>query len=292
MSTSIYKESELILNHDGSVYHLNLLAEHIAENVILVGDPGRVSMISKYFDTIEIERKNREFITHTGYYRNKRITVLATGIGTDNIDISINELDAAININPETRSDNPTPKKLNLIRIGTSGALQEDIPVGSFVISEYGLGFDGLMHFYNYTPDAECSELSEKITTHLNHDRSQPSPYVVKGSDDLMNLLGEGMFKGITATASGFYGPQGRQLRLPIKNIHMNERLNSFNLNGKRITNFEMETSALYGLGSLLGHNCCTCCVIVANRMRKEYASDHVTPMEKLIKHVLDKISA
>jgi uridine phosphorylase len=292
MNTPTYKESELILTPEGSVYHLNLRAEHIAENVILVGDPGRVSLISKHFDTIEFERKNREFITHTGYYRNKRITVLATGIGTDNIDIAINELDAAININPDTRTNNPELKQLNLIRIGTSGALQEDIPVGSFVISEYGLGFDGLLHYYHYEADQLTQDLNEQIKTHLNLNSLQASPYLVKGSAKLLNLLGDGMIKGITATACGFYGPQGRQLRLPIKNVDVNDRLNSFSYKGNRITNFEMETSALYGLGQLMGHSCCTVCVIVANRMRKAYAADHHSPMENLIKHVLDKITA
>lgn len=291
MNKEKFKESELILNSDGSVYHLKLRGEHVADTVLLVGDQNRVAMISKYFDSVEFQTQNREFITHTGYIGKTRLTVLSTGIGTDNIDIVVNELDAAINIDPDSRTKKEELKSLNLIRIGTSGALQEDIPVGSPVISSYGLGFDGLLHFYNYSPEEETKALQQEILDHLQWNPLLSQPYLVKASTPLFKQIGRGMFEGITATASGFYGPQGRQLRLKASRENINEQLNTFRSEKHRITNFEMETSALFGLGSLLGHQCATCCAIVANRMRKEYAKDHHAPIESLIKTVLERIS-
>lgn len=287
----IILESELILNEDNSVYHLRLKAEHIADTVILVGDPGRVSQVSGHFDQIYNKIQNREFLTHTGVYKGLPVSVISSGIGTDNIDIVINELDAAINIDPVTRKPNTTKRSLNIIRIGTSGGLQKEISVGSFVLAEYGLGFDGLMHYYQYPYSEEELELTNRITRHLNIYEKLPAPYVTGVSKDLMQCLEPGMIKGITATASGFYGPQGRRLNLEPRDPTINERMRNFNFNNQKITNFEMETSALYGLGKMLGHRCCTCCAIIANRLRKDYSNDHAGMVDHLISDVLHKLS-
>jgi len=284
------RDSELILNDDGSVYHLNVKQEHLADTIILVGDPGRVQQVSGFFDSIDCKRKNREFNTHTGIYKGKKLTVMSTGIGTDNIDIVLNELDAAVNIDLETRLPKREKKSLNLIRIGTSGALQEDLLIGTNLISEYALGLDGLMHYYNYPPSDEEALLNSKINNHLNWNPKLAEPYLVKCSKELMDKLSHGMTKGITATASGFYGPQGRRLRLDPSDSLINEKLTSFRYENHRITNFEMETSALYGLGSLLGHRCITCCAIIANRIRKEYSENHTKDVEQLVKKVLDAL--
>ncbi len=290
MQNNSLPESELVLNPDGSVYHLHVRDEHIADNVIVVGDPGRVQQVSSRFENIECRIQNREFITHTGSYKGKRITVLSTGIGTDNIDIVVNELDAAVNIDPQKRAPRPHRRKLNIVRIGTSGALQADIPVGTQVISEFGLGFDGLMHYYHFEPSAAEKELTDQINEHLNWNKNLSRPYLVKGSESLMKLLGQGMMKGITATASGFYGPQGRKLTLAPRDPDINHRLQSFSFNGNRIMNFEMETSALYGLGRLLNHECITCCVIIANRIRKEFSDDHHRDTAILVDTVLSRV--
>lgn len=284
------RDSELILNDDGSVYHLNLRPEHVADTIILVGDPGRVEQVSSFFDSIEHKRQNREFRTHIGTLKGKKLTVLSTGIGTDNIDITLNELDAAVNIDLATGEPKTDRKKLKLIRIGTSGALQENIPVGSYLISEYALGFDGLLHFYNYPYSNEELEIGTKIQDHLNWNEKLAEPYLVKSSLELLQKLKNGMNVGITATASGFYGPQGRKLRLTPSDVDINKKLTSFAYKEHRITNFEMETSALYGLGNLLGHNCITCCAIIANRIRKEYSDDHIKDVNGLIETVLDKL--
>jgi len=283
-------ETELVLNKDGSVYHLHLKNENIADTVIIVGDQGRVGEVSKYFDSIEFRIQNREFATHTGTYKGARITVLSTGIGPDNIDIAINELDAAININPVTRTINEKKRILNIIRIGTSGALQQNIPVDSFVVSSFGLGLDGLIHYYRYAFDEEERQLTAELLKHLQWNPNLATPYIVRGSDSLIRNIGAGMIKGITATAAGFYGPQGRKLRADLDNPEINETLTSFQFQAYRITNFEMETSALYGLGSLLGHNCCTCCAIIANRIEKKYSENHEETINKLIKQVLNNI--
>ena len=291
MPSQQISQTDLILNSDGSAYHLHLRDEHIADHVILVGDQSRVQQISKHFDKIEHRFQNREFVTHTGLVGKSRITVLSTGIGTDNIDIAINELDAAINIDPQSRQVKSEKRKLNIIRIGTSGALQGDIPVGSNVISEFGLGFDGLIHYYEYDFDEAERELSEKISQHLNLSNDVSSPYVCKGSEMLLNKLGKGMIPGITATASGFYGPQGRKLRLQLKDPGIEDKLGTFAYKNYRITNFEMETSALYGLGSMLGHDCCTVCSIIANRIRKEFSKDYHKDVDGLIQTVLERIA-
>lgn len=290
MEDKVIPESELVLNADHSVYHLCLKNEHIANTVIVVGDQERVRLISQHFNKTEFQIQNREFVTHTGYYQGTRITVLSTGIGPDNIDIALNELDAAVNIDPITRIIKKEKRKLNIVRIGTSGALQKDVPVDSFVVSEFGLGFEGLIYYYNYNFTKREKELTNKINDHLDWNTQLSRPYIVEGSKILIEKIGEGMIKGITATASGFYGPQGRQLRIGLDNKTINEQLASFNHQNNRITNFEMETSALYGLGTLLGHNCCTCCAIIANRVVQKYSENHTKTVNELIKVILDRI--
>ena len=290
MQNNSLPESELILNKDGSVYHLHLKDEHIADTVIIVGDQRRVQEVSKYFDSVDFKIQNREFLTHTGIYKGKQITALSTGIGTDNIDIVINELDAAVNIDSSTRLPKPIRRKLSIVRIGTSGALQADIPVGSQVISEFGLGLDGLIYYYHYEFDKLETELTEKINDHLNWNPDLSRPYITKGSERLIRILEKGMVKGITATATGFYGPQGRMLTLAPKDPEINNRLGSFAYQKYRVTNFEMETSALYGLGRLLHHDCCTCCLIIANRIRNEYKDNHSQDINLLIETVLDRL--
>ncbi|HRI79191.1 MAG TPA: nucleoside phosphorylase [Cyclobacteriaceae bacterium] len=290
MSKVTIPESELVLNPDGSVYHLHLKEEHIGSTIILVGDQGRVEQISKYFDKVEFRFSNREFITHTGLYKGHRITVISTGIGTDNVDIVVNELDAAVNIDLKKRQPKEKKRKLNMIRIGTSGALQADIPVDSFVVSTHGLGLDGLLYYYRYDFESDEKELSQKINQHLNWNPQLAVPYIVKGSDLLIEKIGADMFKGITATASGFYGPQGRSLRLEVDDPEVWTRFSTFAYDDHRITNFEMETSALFGLGKMLGHDCVTCCAIVANRVTKEFSHDHAKPVKKLIETVLERV--
>ena len=285
-------ESELILNPDGSIYHLNLRPEHISENIIVVGDQGRVETISKHFTNIECKIQNREFLTHTGTYNGKRITALSTGIGTDNIDIVINELDALVNIDLQKREIKENKTSLNIVRLGTSGALQGDIPVDNFVMSEYGLGFDGLLNFYQTDKKIFTDEITEAFIKHTEWDSKLARPYTIKASEHLMNKLGEGFFKGITATASGFYGPQGRQLRIIPADPLLNEKMETFNFNGHRITNFEMETSALYGLGAMLGHNTLTVCAIIANRVSKQFSKDYHPAVEKLVQTILDRITS
>lgn len=284
-------ESELIINPNGSIFHLHLLPEQIADTILLVGDQGRVESVSKYFEKIEHKVQNREFCTHTGYFNGKRISVISTGIGTDNIDIVINELDALVNIDLKERTIKDTKKSLNLVRLGTSGALQEYIAVDSFVISDYGLGFDGLLNFYNTNNHPAFNHsLVKSFTEQVNWQSQLNTPYLVKGSDALISKLEKGMNKGITATACGFYGPQGRQLRLQPAVENLNEKLTAFEKDGLKITNFEMETSALYGLGSLLGHNTATVCAIIANRIKKEYSKDYKKTVDELIKITLERL--
>lgn len=284
--------SELVLNPDNSVYHIKLTAEDVADTVIVVGDQGRVQRISKHFSEIDTEKSNREFFTHTGTYNGKRITVMSTGIGPDNIDISINELDAAVNINPETRTINDTHRALKIVRIGTSGALQEDIPVDSFVVSEYGMGMDGLLHYYDHTPDADEAALGEAFVAATGWNKHLATPYFVKAGASLLDTVGRDWMKGITATAPGFYGPQGRVLRLPLQNNRINEQLTEFSHKGLRVTNFEMETSALFGLSTMLGHEAVTVCAIIANRLRQEFSKDYKAAVDRLIVEVLDRLSA
>ena len=283
-------ESELILNSDGSVYHLNLLPHEISDKIINVGDPDRVSMVSNFFDKIELKKQKREFVTHTGFYKGKRITVLSTGIGTDNIDIVYNELDALVNIDLETRMIVGQKKILNLVRIGTSGSLQEDIPVDSFVCSSYGLGLDGLLNFYCLENDDEESSIISTFRNHYPNQGIFPESYLARASQMLVKKLGEGMHKGITASCSGFYAPQMRQLRLVPSRPDMIAKLSSFRYGEHRITNFEMETGAMYGLAKLLGHHCCAVNVIVANRIVQQFSKKYHEKMNELIETVLDRI--
>jgi uridine phosphorylase len=283
-------ESELIVNPDGSIYHLHLRPEHIADDIIVVGDPQRVEIISNYFDNIEHKIYNREFVTHTGTINGKRITALATGIGTDNIDIVINELDAIVNIDLEKRIPKKEHRSLNIVRLGTSGALQADIPVDSFVFSQYGLGLDGLLNFYENRDQVIDTELTEAFFEYSKWNQDLAKPYIVRGSKMLEERIADGMFKGITATAPGFYGPQGRILRLPLMQKNINSSLENFQFNGNRITNFEMETSALYGLGGMLGHNTATVCAIIANRYTKTFSQNYKQTVVKLIELLLERM--
>ena len=285
-------ESELIINPDGSIYHLHLRPEHIADDIIVVGDPQRVEIISSYFDNIEYKITNREFVTHTGTINGKRITALATGIGTDNIDIVINELDAIVNIDLEKRVPKTTHRKLNIVRLGTSGALQADIPVDSYVFSQYGLGLDGLLNFYEDRDKVIDRELTEAFFEYSKWNQDLAKPYIVAGSQHLESRIADGMFKGITATAPGFYGPQGRILRLELMQKNINSSLENFSHNGHRITNFEMETSALYGLGGMLGHNTATVCAIIANRYTKTFSQNYKETVVKLIELLLERMTA
>ncbi len=288
---NILPSSELVLNPDGSIYHLKLHPHEIADTIFLVGDQGRVETISSKFERIETKRQNREFVTHTGFYKGKRITALSTGIGTDNLDIVINELDALVNIDLKERVILKERKQLKLIRIGTSGTIQADIPVDSVVVSSHGLGFDGLMHFYGFQESREDKPILESIHQSLRLPDSFNRPYLTKADDALFELLAKGNYTGITATASGFYAPQGRELRLPPAVKDLNERMMEFSAGGLKITNFEMETSALYGLATMLGHRACTACAIIANRAKLEYSKDYKPVIENLVITVLERLA-
>ncbi len=283
-------ESELILNPDGSVYHLNLRPENIANEIIFVGDQKRVDRIAKHFDSIEFETQKREFHTVTGYYKGKKLSVMSTGIGPDNIDIVMNELDALVNIDLEKRVVKDTHTTLNIVRIGTSGSLQSDIPVDSFVLGKYGLGMDGMLHYYDSAHVREL-DMEEAFIKHTHWDHNKARPYIVKNSDFLEKiLLSDQVYSGITGTAGGFFGPQGRVLRLPLSDPDMNKKMDSFEYNGVRMSNLEMETSAIYGLAKLLGHNACSMNAIIANRANMTFSADPYVPVDGLIKYTLDKL--
>ena len=287
-----FKESELIINPDGSIFHLHLLPDDIADDIILVGDPGRVETVASFFDNIELKKDNREFYTITGFYKNKRISVISTGIGTDNIDIVVNELDAIANINLKTRTQNKEHRTLNFIRIGTSGALQKDIPVDSFLMSTRSIGFDGLLNFYEGRNSVSDADFEFAFKYHVDWKRNLASPYIVDASKNLINKFDDDkVIKGVTISAPGFYGPQGRKLRLQIADPEINDKIESFELNGQRITNYEMESSAIFGLSKLLGHHAITLCVVIANRRRGEYSKDYKPVIKELIKLVLDKLT-
>jgi uridine phosphorylase len=289
--TNVIPETELILNPDGSVYHLNLRPENIGSVIILVGDQGRVEAVSKFFDFIDFKVQNREFLTHTGSYKGKRISVISSGIGTDNMDIVMNELDAVVNIDLNTRSIKEERKSLHIVRIGTSGTLQENIPVDSFVVSSHALGFDGLLNYYLGMSLINDNELSEAFIQQTNWSKNLAYPYAVKASDTLTDKIGAGLVKGITATAPGFYGPQGRKLRLAPWVKDFNQQLAQFKYKETRIINFEMETSALYGLGRLLGHETCTVCSVIANRVTKQFSKNYHLSMDRLIQLVLERLT-
>lgn len=278
-------ESELIINARGAVYHLDLRPDELAGTVVTVGDPDRVKEISKYFDRIEVKRQHREFISHTGYIGKKRITVLSSGIGPDNIDIVMNELDALVNIDFTTREARKELRSINIIRVGTSGSLQADIPVDNFVASTHGLGVDNLLNFYRHEHNEQEKELLHSFVTHTQVHGQIGHPYISSGAASLLKHFVEGFHHGITVTCPGFYGPQGRILRLGIRNPEFVNRLTDFRFGRHRITNFEMETSAIYGLGKLLGHNCLALNAIVANRVAKQFSKDGLAAVEKLIQN-------
>ena len=293
---TILPESELILNPDGSVYHLALKPDQIGDLIFVVGDPGRVARISKRFDTIEHQSQNREFIAHTGTLNGARITALATGIGTDNLDIVMGELDALVNIDLEKRTPKAQTRSLTIVRMGTCGALQEDIPVDDFIVSHSGLGMDSVLAYYAHELTDNELRLLTAILDHTDWPNNLPMPYIAFGDAQLVDRLGNGNHVGITATSGGFYGPQGRQLRAVPSVDTLNDSFTSFRYPGKaegeelRITNYEMETSALYGLSGLLGHRAVTICAVVANRLRKEYSKDHHAAIEKMIDQVLGRL--
>ena len=276
-------ESELIINGRGGIYHLDVRPEELAHTIIVVGDPERVKKVSAHFDKIEYQLQHREFITHTGYVGSKRLSVISTGIGPDNIDIVFNELDALANIDFETRLIKEKLTKLNIIRFGTSGSLQADIPVDSFVASTHGLGLDNLLNFYSYQKTADDKEIADAFIAQTNLDIAITNPYAFSGSELLLQKFGEGFYKGITVTCPGFFGPQGRVLRLELASPGLVDKLTHFNFNNHRITNFEMETSAIYGLGKLMGHECMSVNAIIANRVAKEFSKDSNAAVEKLI---------
>jgi uridine phosphorylase len=285
------QSSELILNPDGSVYHLNLLPENIAHDIIFVGDQNRVEKITQFFDSIEFSQQKREFKTQTGTYKGKRITVLSTGIGPDNIDIVMNELDALVNIDLKTRQPKTNLTSLNIIRIGTSGSIQPDIPCDSFVLSKFGLGLDNMLR--SYLIDTISNAAFEKaFVSHANWDLKKGTPYVVSCSEKLERLIESDLIhKGITATSGGFYGPQGRILRLNIQDEKLNYKMDNFKFEGNRITNLEMETAAIYGLGKLLGHECLSLNAIIANRATGTFSEDPYKAVDELIAYALDKLT-
>ena len=285
------KQSELILNPDGSIYHLNLRPEHLAPIVITVGDPDRVDHVSRHFDSIELKVQKREFKTHTGVYNKQRITVISTGIGSDNIDIVLNELDALVNIDFETRSVKSDLTSLKIIRIGTSGAIQPDIAVDSFLLSSYGLDINGMLQSYQIK-NIQHPDLEAAFCQHTNWDTERAKPVVVKNSKSLEHQLqSEEILRGITATCGGFYGPQGRVLRLPPKDAIFRDKLQSFSFENKRITNFEMETSAIYGLSKLLGHKACSLNAILANRANGTFSTTPEQTVDQLITYTLKKLT-
>ena len=285
-------ESELIINNRGAIYHLDLKPDEIAGTVITVGDPGRVKEVSKYFDKIEVKAQHREFITHTGYVGKKRLTVLSSGIGPDNIDIVMNELDALVNIDFETRQVKSKLSTINIIRVGTSGSLQVDIPVDSFVTSTHGLGIDNLLNFYRLEQNDQEKQLLHSFVTHTQLHGQMSYPYISSAAASLIKHFVRDFYQGITITCPGFYGPQGRILRLGIQNPELINRLTDFRFGQHRIANFEMETSAIYGLGKLLGHNCLAINAIVANRVKKEFSKDAKETVEKMIVKFLEIFSA
>ncbi|WP_046746189.1 nucleoside phosphorylase [Kordia zhangzhouensis] len=284
-------ESELIINPDGSIYHLNLRPEDIAQTVITVGDPDRVSAVSNYFDTIEYKKAKREFVTHTGTLNGKRISVLSTGIGTDNIDIVFNELDALVNVDFKSREVKDTLTQLDIIRIGTSGSIQKDIPLDSFLISEYAIGFDSLLHFYD-SEHVLLTDISETFKQQTNWSSKKSDPYVVQGSSQLIEKIrSEKTVTGFTATNVGFYGPQSRKVRLQVQDPLLNDKLANFDYQGKRITNLEMETAGIYGLSNLLGHRAISMNAIIANRPLGEFSQQPKQTVDQLIQYTLEKIA-
>lgn len=287
-----FEPSELILNGDGSIFHLKLFPGDIADTIILVGDPKRVEMVSAFFDSIQIRKSNREFVTHTGTYRQNRITALSTGIGTDNVDIVMNELDALTNINLAERRLNPVQRSLRLVRIGTSGGLQKDIPINSYILSRYAAGFDAVLNFYADRNKVADGAMEKAFKMHSGWNPVLPDPYFIRSSDNLFRMFPPETPSGITVSAPGFYGPQGRKIRLQTLDPSLNEKLISFRYGDLRITNYEMESSALFGLARLLGHQAITLCAMIANRTSLEFTEDYLGVVNKLIKFTLGHLFA
>jgi len=286
-----FPPSELIINDDGSIFHLHLKPEQISDKIILVGDPGRVALVASYFDEQECSVSSREFNTITGTYKGKRLTVVSTGIGTDNIDIVVNELDALTNIDLENRMEKPDFKQLTLVRIGTSGGMQPEIPLGSFLISEKSIGFDGMLNFYAGR-DGVCDlEFEEELKKQLDWNKQFCAPYVVNADAELTDRIGrDDMLRGVTISANGFYGPQGRELRIGLADPHLNDKIEKFRFDNYKITNYEMEGSAIAGLARLMGHKALTVCCIIANRRVEAANTDYKPYIEKLVQTVLERI--
>jgi phosphorylase family protein len=286
-----FAESELIINGDGSIFHLHVKPEQLADKVILVGDPGRVSLVASHFDSKECDIESREFHTITGTYQGKRISVVSTGIGCDNIDIVLNELDALANIDFKTRTEKEQLRQLTLVRIGTCGGLQEYTPVGTFIASEKSIGFDGLLNFYSGRNDVCDLPFEEAFKQHMQWNPQLCAPYVIDADKEtLERIAGDEMVRGVTIACGGFFGPQGRELRIPLADPKQNEKVESFEYNGYRITNFEMESSALAGLARLMGHKAVTCCMVIANRRAKNVNANYKNSIDELIKLVLERI--
>lgn len=293
MEKKYFAESELIINKDGSVFHLHVRPEQLADKVILVGDPGRVALVASHFEDKEMEVESREFRTVTGTYKGKRITVISTGIGCDNIDIVMNEVDALANIDFQTRTEKQQLRSLEIVRIGTCGGLQLNTPEGTFICSEYSVGFDGLLNFYEGR-NAVCDlKMERALISHLGWtgNMCQPYPYVIKADENLVERIAQNdMVRGITVACGGFFGPQGRQLRVPLADPHQNEKIESFEYEGMHITNFEMESSALAGLAKLMGHRATTTCMVIANRRAGKANTGYKNIIDDLITIVLDRI--
>ncbi|MFZ4582879.1 MAG: nucleoside phosphorylase [Paludibacter sp.] len=286
-----FPPSELIVNTDGSIFHLHLKPEQLADNVILVGDPGRVALVAAYFDSQECSISSREFNTITGVYKGKRISVISTGIGTDNIDIVMNEMDALANIDLVARVEKTSFRQLNIVRIGTSGGMQPDIPLGSFLISEKSIGFDGMLNFYAGRDEVSDLDFESAMKKHLNWNPQLASPYVVEADTELVERIGkDDMLRGVTISANGFYGPQGRVLRLKLADMQLNDKIESFRYGKYKITNYEMEGSAIAGLAKMMGHKAMTVCCIIANRRIEAASTDYKPYIENLVTTVLDRI--
>ncbi len=293
MEQRYFAPSELIINEDGSVFHLHLKPEQLADKVILVGDPGRVDMIASYFDSIECSVSNREFRTVTGCYKGKRISVQATGIGCDNIDIVMNELDALANIDFATRTQKAVLRKLDIVRIGTCGGLQPYTPLGTYLCSVKSIGFDGLLNYYDGSTEVCDMDFERAFCEYMQWSERKPAPYVVDSDTELLERITAGddsMVPGVTIACGGFYGPQGRVLRIPLSDPDQNSKIENFEYNGYKITNFEMESSAVAGMAKLLGHRAMTVCLVIANRYAKEMNTDYHSLMEQLVIKVLDRI--
>ncbi|MFV0346649.1 MAG: nucleoside phosphorylase [Bacteroidales bacterium] len=287
------KDSELIINEDGSIFHLHIKPHELAQTVILVGDPGRVEMLASFFENVKYQGQNREFVFKTGTFKGKEFTALSTGIGTDNIDIVLNELDALANIDFKTRTIKEEKKSLDIVRLGTSGGLQANVPAGTFVISEKSIGFDGLLNYY-YNRDVVCDlDFEEKMVKELGYLDCLADPYVVDASTELLEkiLKGGNIVKGVNISAPGFYGPQGRIIRLGLAMPDINDRIEHFEYKNRKITNYEMESSAIYGLSKLLGHKAATVCTIIANRVTKDYCADYKVHVKKMVEIVLEQLA-